>query len=305
MSQPVRIAVVLVAALGMAAAAAGLRATTIASHERVIADEDRYYLPPSIWLRAFSMGYNEALADFLWIKAVVYFGGMHQPRTQPTAVYTKRYVNTVTDLDPRFVKPYVIGSRLVLYHMRKLSLATVEAAMEVLDKGAAVFPDNGEIAFGLGFFYYYELPQFLDDKAERSASRERGAKLLRRAATMEGAPPYASLLGVRVLRREGLDELVVEHLRTMLISETDPIVRESLEHQLQRELGKAAERDIQRSRALNARWRREMPYVPFDLFLLLGDPQPVSAAEVLDPLLLADQGLGLLEQDEAEEPAEP
>lgn len=311
MSRGLATAITLVAALGMAAAAVELRELATDRFDRVVEDEDRYYLPPPIWLRAFSLGYNEALADALWIKAVVYFGGLYQriPRSDRSpdrtarpararrAAHIARYITGITDLDPRFVKAYVLGSRFVLYHKRRLSRETIEAAIDVLERGAEVFPDNGEIAFALGFFHYYELPSYLDDKAEARASRERGARLLRLAGTLEGAPPYTSLLGAQTLRREGLDDLVVEHLRAMLLTETDPNIRASLEQQLQRELGKAAERDIRRSRELQRRWQREMPYVSFDLFLLLGGEDVTGAAEVLDPLWLADQQLGLLDDD--------
>lgn len=317
MSRATGIAATLAAALLAGAAAVELRALATDRFDRAVEDEDRYYLPPPVWLRAFSLGYNEALADTLWIKAVVYFGGLYQrvPRSDRSpdrtgrpsrarrAAHTARYVTAITDLDPRFVKAYVVGSRFVLYHKRRLSRETVEAAIEVLERGAEVFPDNGEIVFALGFFHYYELPQFLNDEAERRASRERGARLLRLAGTLDGAPPYTALLGAQTLRREGLDDLVVEHLRSMLISETDSKIRASLERQLEQELGKAAERDIRRSRDLQRRWRRTMPYVSFDLFLLLAGEEAPHTAEVLDPLWLADQQLGLL--DDTPSSAEP
>jgi len=305
MSRGLATAILLVAALGVAAAAAGLRAASADRYEQVVEDEDRYYLPPPVWLQAFSLGYNEALADVLWIKAVVYFGGLYKRSTRAdnrgtterrSAVHTARYVTAITDLDPHFVKAYVIGSRFVLYHKRKLMKETVEAAIEVLERGAEVFPDNGEIAFSLGFFYYYELPPQLDDRDQRRASRERGASLLRRAATMDGAPPYTGLLGARIMRREGLDELVVEHLETLLVTETDPTIRRSLEHQLRQELGKAAERDIAASRALHARWSATMPYLSYDLFLLIGAEKNEPVQETLDPLWTADRRLGLLDE---------
>jgi hypothetical protein len=305
MSRALATAITLVAALGVAAAAVGLRSRAADGFDRVVEDEDRYYLPPSGWLRAFSLGYNEASADLLWIKSVVYFGGLYKRAERSdadrrarrrSALHTARYITAITDLDPRFVKAYVIGSRFVLYHKRRLTRETVEASIDILERGVEVFPGNGEIAFALGFFHYYELPQFLDERADRRAARERGARLLRRAGTLEGAPPYTSLLGVQTLRRAGLDELVVEHLRAMLITETDPTIRDSLEHQLRRELGKAAERDIVTSRALQARWKASMPYLSYDLFLLLAADDTDRVRETLDPLWSADRQLGLYDE---------
>ena len=36
--------------------------------------EDLYYLPPTDWLRVFSFGWDEAAADLIWMRALVYFG---------------------------------------------------------------------------------------------------------------------------------------------------------------------------------------------------------------------------------------
>lgn len=282
-----------------------MRSASVESYEQIVEDEDRYYLPPSTWLRAFSLGYNEAVADVLWTKAVVYFGGLYKRKTRSeanrpaqrrSAIHTARYVTAITDLNPHFARAYVVGSRFVLYHKRRISQETVEAAIDVLERGAKIFPNNGEIAFSLGFFYYYELPPLLEDREERRKSREQGARLLHRAATMEGAPPYVGLTGAAVLRREGLDELVIEHLRVMLVKETDPDIRTSLEHQLRRELGKAAERDIATSRRLHTRWKASMPYLSYDLFLLLVDDDEDHLRETLDPLWSADRLLGLYDE---------
>ncbi len=299
----------LLAALLCAILAGRLRASTLASFDAVVDDEDLYHLPPSTWIRAFSLGYTEAAADLLWTKALVYFGGQ-RARTSVTASgkpsrllsrarYTERYVSTVIDLDPRFHRPYVAGSRLVLYHDRKITEESVRAALRILERGATAFPDDGEIAFGIAFLNYYELAQLLEDEEERRRARESGARMFRRAALLPGAPPYVSVLGARLLKREGLDDLVVEHLQAMLVQETDPGIRASLQAQLEREADAAARRHSEAVNALYERWRREMGWIPFDLFLLLAgddDPDPES---LVDPLRFDEERLGLRDTGEA------
>jgi hypothetical protein len=78
-----------------------------------------------------------------------------------------------------------------------------------------------------------------------------------------------SIMSSSLMRREGLDDLIIEHLRALLVQETDPEIRRTLEAQLRDELGEAAERDIAVTGRLERRWRSEMPFVPFDMFLLL------------------------------------
>jgi hypothetical protein len=296
----------LASALLCALAAVWLRGATQASFDAVVDDEDRYHLPPPAWLRAFSLGYTEAAADLLWTKALVYFGGQRArpsftasgrpSRLLSRARYTERYVSSVIDLDPRFRRAYVAGSRLVLYHDRKITEDSVRASVRILERGAAVFPDNGELAFGIAFLNYYELARVLGDKEDRRQARELGARQLRRAALLPGAPPYASLLGSTLLRREGLDDLVLEHLQAMLVVETDPGIRASLKEQLQHETGAAAARQAEAAEELYQRWRSEMGWVDFGLFLLLAGGDEPGPAEVLDPLLQENRRLGLLDE---------
>lgn len=286
----------------VAALAAGVlyaRSRSAGLFDRVVADEDRYYLPPPGWLRAFSLGYNEAVADLVWVKTIVYFGERavfakrrsqvdDLPDDLAAAQHTVNYLAVVTALDPRFRSAYSDGARLTMYHKGRITRRTVEMAIELLEQGLAQYPDDGEIAFTLGFLNYFELEPFLAAGSKELAEiREKGVRLIRASATMADAPQYVSVMSSSLLRREGLDELVVEHLRALLVKETDPGIRRTLEAQLRRALGRTAERDIAATDALARRWRDEMPFVPFDLFLLLEPSAAADVRHVLDPTAYA------------------
>lgn len=273
------------------------RSSTAQIYDRILTDEDRYYLPPATWLRAFSVGYNEACADVLWATTLVYFGGKenwikrgsNSDVQKDTAVYTVNYLDLVTSIDPRFRGAYRSGGRLTLYHQGRITRQSVEMAIALLEKGLINFPDDGEIAFNLGFLHYYEMVPFLPGPGtspQRKRSRQKGVEILRRAAHMDGSPPYSSILSSTLMIKEGLDNLVVEHLKTMLINETKPSIRRSLEAQLRREIGKAAERDIQYTRKLRSEWKQDIPYVPFDLFLLTRPNTPLTAQGIAAPEFL-------------------
>lgn len=287
----------LVAALAAALAVAALysRARSAELSRGILSDEDRFYLPPPSWLRAFSMGYNEAVADFVWIATVVYFGERAEfarnrrgdtgiPEDAPSAQFTVNYLDVVTSLDPRFRSAYTDGGRLTLYHKGTITRRTVEMAIALLEKGKRQYPDDGEMAFVLGFLHYYELPPFLEPGSpELKRVKEAGARLIRAAATMPGVPAYVALTSSSLMRAEGMDDLVIEHLRAMLIKETDPVIRRSLEAQLRRALGEAAERDIDVTGRLERRWREEMPFVPFDMFLMVQPEIPLGAWDAVEP----------------------
>jgi len=36
--------------------------------------EDIYYLPPPKWLQVMSLGHRRAVADLIWLRALIYFG---------------------------------------------------------------------------------------------------------------------------------------------------------------------------------------------------------------------------------------
>ncbi|MBW2507597.1 MAG: hypothetical protein JRE81_03105, partial [Deltaproteobacteria bacterium] len=42
--------------------------------------EDIYYLPPPDWLQVMSLGYRRALADLIWLRALIYFGDEFENR---------------------------------------------------------------------------------------------------------------------------------------------------------------------------------------------------------------------------------
>ena len=55
-------------------------------------------------------------------------------------------------------------------------------------------------------------------------------------------------------KKEGMDDLVAEHLKALLLKETNPSIRRSLEMQLIRALGDAAKRDIEKTKAFQDRF---------------------------------------------------
>ncbi len=277
-------------------------------YDAILADDDRYYLPSADWLRVFSAGYNEVGADAIWIRTVLYFGQYvvadkddnRESDKKKDASFTVSYLITAADLDPKFRRLYTYGSGLTLFQKSgMITEESVKATIDLLERGTREFPDDGEIAFQLGFMHYYEMEPFLpeeEDNPTRRFHKERGVQLFRRAALMDRAPPYAALLSSTLLSKEGLSDLVIEHLKAMLVKETSPEVRETLLHQLRREVGKAAEREIELSEKLVAKWRANMPFVPFDLYVLIDRDYPVE--ELIDPLWWSNRFLGLVEESQ-------
>jgi hypothetical protein len=277
-------------------AALSFRQKSASARNEVFYDDDRYYLPPSAWMRAFSLGYNEAAADLIWVKTILYFGKKMTSRKQPDeSQYVMNYLLCAADLDPKFRSCYADGSTLTMFQNHgKVTKESIQAAIELLGRGIQYFPDDGELYFSLGFMHYYEMAKFFSDDPndkETKNHRDLGRYYIGRSALMDGAPPYAAMLSTTLLLKGGMDAAILEHLKAMLLRETDPTIRADLIAKIRSEVGKAAEADIAETERLRAAWQNDLPYVPYDFYLIVRTEVPV--AEKLDPLYLSNQLLGL------------
>ena len=281
----------------------GLRGQVVAAHALVTSDDDIYYLPPIAWLKVFAAGYNEGLADLIWIKSIVYFSEApkahfgrsekagkvaHTRADDGTEVnYFLRYIRAVHYLDPWFAAVFSHGGRLALYHEGRISLRSLRASMEILEAGLERYPNDGELLFALGFLHYYEFQPFAKNEAEKEAMKAQGAALIRRATLAPNAPKFATKLALTLSSRHGMTDLVVAHLEAQLAAETNPDIRKLLRHELGQAASAAALADAARVDELWQGWKAQMPWAPFDLYaLVLGSQgaweRQLDAADALD-----------------------
>src|SRR5690606_690589 len=64
--------------------------------------------PTGAWIRPLACGFNELVADAVWLRALQYYGEHRaSDRRYP---YLETLFQTLTDLDPRFVNAYIFGA---------------------------------------------------------------------------------------------------------------------------------------------------------------------------------------------------
>jgi hypothetical protein len=260
--------------------------------ESAVEEDERYYLPPAAWLRIFCLGYNEAAADLVWVKTIVHFGkNLTAAPKKSTDPFVLNYLMTAVELDRRFRSLYTVGSTLTMFQNHGvITRHSLDMAIELLERGTKEFPGDGEIFFSLGYIHHYEMLNFVPDDPKDPITEKHlrlGRYYFSRAALMDNAPPYATLLSASLMQRFDMAEMVVEHLKAMLLRETDPQIRAQLIGKLREEAGRAAERDILQTEQLQQEWRKQLPFVPFDFFLVLRSDAPIE--EFIDPLYLTDQ----------------
>ena len=243
--------------------------------------EDIYYLPPPAWLRVFSLGHEEALADIIWMRALVYFGQELTNRGEVSHVFD--YGDAIATLDPYFVPVYRWGASSALYRTGTITARDGERAVAFLERGLRRFPDNGELLWEVGATLTFELPPLLDDAAAKRDAKRRGVPFLEAAARLGAGPAWLVLTNATQLERLGRTEQAIRHLEEMYATVRDEDVRAQVGLELGRlrsaayaEAFAAAQRDVD-----TRRWR-DAAYLEPTLYLLTEPwPQPGERARWL------------------------
>jgi hypothetical protein len=117
--------------------------------------EDIYYLPPPEWLQVMSLGHRRALADLIWLRALIYFGDEFESGGAVKHVFN--YGDSMLALDPDFRRVYRWVGVAAVYTPTGSPLEFIERSIDVLRRGAERFPNDGELAWDVAATITYEL----------------------------------------------------------------------------------------------------------------------------------------------------
>jgi len=173
----------------------------------------------------FALGFRNVLSDIVWLQAVQISGNRNLARTDYDRLY--RLLDTVSNYDPRFLIPYLLGG-LVLGE----SPDHAREAFRTLERGWRNHPREWRLPFYMGYTSYFILGNPLD-----------GGRLMQDASRLPGSPAYLPRLSSRMLAEAKAPETALSFLREMIAKETDPQRRDVL---VRRALEVAVERDLQR-----------------------------------------------------------
>jgi hypothetical protein len=238
---------------------------------RFPAGEDILYLPRPAALRAMVLGHGELAADLVFVRGLVYFGTQIEEKGEHR--WLENYLDTITELDPRWKTPYRWAGVATMYNGKPITNRMVMMSNQFLERGVRQFPDDWELPFMLGCNYLFELKT--DDARQRDEWRQKGGEWVRHAAIVGGAPPWVPLLAATIMQKEGQEEAAVRHLEEVYVSTQDEATRAEVRNRL---LSLHAKIDLAREEreraAFNAAWRATLPYAPADLFVAVGAPRP-------------------------------
>jgi len=238
--------------------------------------EDVYYVPPPEWLPVLSLGFDRALADLLWIRALLYFGEEIQHRGDVEHAFD--YTDAVLALDPGFKRVYRWIGMASMYRPQAVTVDDIRRGIDYLERAVVRFPEDGELAWDLGASLFHELGPHLEG-AEKAEVRRKGLTHMQAAARMGAGPPWLVLANANQLLELGETEQAIRHLEEMYLSVSEPELRENIAAQLSRLRSEARAEALRGTVAdLEARRERDFPYVPPGLFLHLGPRPPADPA---------------------------
>jgi hypothetical protein len=234
--------------------------------------EDIYYLPPPHWLQVMSLGYQRALADLIWLRALIYFGDEFENKGAVKHVFN--YGESMLALDPDFRRVYRWVGVAGVYTPTGSPPEFIEQAIDVLRRGVERFPDDGQLAWDAGATIVYELlPNLPKDDPERERLRAEGNEHMMAAARLGAGPDWLVITNATALRKLGEKERELRHLEEMYTLVRNPAVKAEIEARLSQLRDEAyAEAFRRANEEFEQRRNEEFPYIPPALYFFVSDP---------------------------------
>lgn len=241
---------------------------------------------------------RELLADVVWARMLVYYGGNWAGEGDLSQL--EPLIDVVMALAPRFKPVYEFAAYATTYKGGTATQAEFQTSVRYLERAMRQYPDDYRYFWIAGLRYYYDL--WSPDPAVKRRYRERGADLIEQAMRKPNAPADLATTAASMRSKLGQHERAVDSLRQMVLITDNQEARDKMLQRLRVERPDLADEVERAAEALNEEWQRDMPSVPLDLYILLGPPPP----RVIDFRRLATpHDLFGAEEEEAASESEP
>jgi len=180
---------------------------------------DRQLIPPPPHIEHFAFGYQEVIADMLWIRALQDFDYCDTQIAKKVCrnnSWLFQMLDSITNLSPNFRVAYAAGALALT-----VIITDVDGATKIFDKGVKAFPTDWPILYRAAYHYLYEL----NDK-------KRAAELLIEAGK-NGAPAWVFSLAGRLYSDAGKLDLAKALLEQMISEKQDPTVIERVRKKIE------------------------------------------------------------------------
>jgi len=172
------------------------------------------YFPSGYLLKPMALGHPLTLADFLWLRAIQYYGEHRMTDNQFPMV--AHIFSTITQLDPRFAEAYLFGGLVLAAEGRDR-----DRGLALLKEGVARNPGRWELPFWTGFIYYM-----------MKGHEHEAAYYFARAARLPAAPGYVVRFAAHAKARSGDLNTALALWEGLLASTTNPAMRALAEQKM-------------------------------------------------------------------------
>lgn len=176
--------------------------------------ESLLYIPSGKYLQPLALGYDQLLADLLWMKTLSYFGGQYM--TDKEYPWLFHILNLIIDLDPRFGFPYYFGGTVL-----SLEANQVDRANKILERGMEAYPEKWNYPFIIGFNYFYH---------EKDAAK--AAPYIEKASVLPNAPAFLKTMVGNLYAKAGKKQIAVNFYREAYRNTNDELIRQRIRERI-------------------------------------------------------------------------
>jgi hypothetical protein len=170
------------------------------------------------FLHVFSMGLKRIIASSVWVSTLLESDLEHVENNKDDSWMYLRF-NTISELDPLFLKNYQFGGQYL-----SIIKDDLKGAADHMEKGLIHYPDDYILNFNLGFLYAIELDKyeiavsFLEKASESSLAPTNISTLIAKVKFMASGDPEQTYLFLNTLLETTQDQLVIDKLKSDLYS---------------------------------------------------------------------------------------
>lgn len=184
---------------------------------RAATEEDELlYMPDANILKYGAFGYDEVVADLLWIRCIQYVSKHFKGDYKFDWLY--HICNVITELDPKFTPVYIYGG-IFLTSLRPQSPESIT----LLEKGMQNNPDNWEFPYRIGMIYYMQ-----------RKDKVKAAEYLMQTTKYRDCPPEVAAAAAVFSTDAGLHDLEKQMWQRLVDEADSDLMRQLARNQLKR-----------------------------------------------------------------------
>ena len=248
------------------------------------ADPNIFYLPQAKYIKPLVLGYDNLVADIVWIKTISYFAD--QFTSGRDFKHLEKLLYIIADLDPMFEKAFLWGGSVIMYNGNWITKDTIMSSTRFLEYAWNLMK-NQKTPYRHAYDYW-RIPQMIGfNYAVELRDVKNGLPYIEEVSKIPDAPSFYRTWVSTLYKKSGdpkmaitnLErQLIIENLRATLQQDIDPALKENVIGRLRlyyRELynDKFAKEKvdtlIKESERIQKLFVSNAPYLPVDLFFVL------------------------------------